>query len=128
MKRVASKIQRFCEQKELSKCILENLEKELEATKACVESDPTQTESSNRQHQTAVERSKQAALLSCQVSEGGLSWGGQNSNMDPNCDLPGPPQWKPALPTWEDLEPQANFMDMSAQQDDIHNSPKPTIK
>ena len=84
MRKVTSKIQRFCEQKELSKCILENLEKELEAAKACVESNPTQTESPNRQHQTAVERSEQAALLSCQVSEGGLVWGGAKLQHGPN--------------------------------------------
>ena len=98
----------------------------MEAAKACVEPNPAQTEDPNRQQQTAVERSKQAALLSCQVSEGGLVWGGQNSNMDPTCDLPGPPLWKPALPTWEDLEPQANFTEMTMPEKDIQEPPKPT--
>ena len=57
-----------------------------------------------------MERSEQATLLSCQVSEGGLFWGGQDSSVVPSCDLPLPTNWKPALSSWDELEPQANFV------------------
>ena len=86
-----------------------------------------QTAKPDKQQQTAVERSKQAALLSCQVSEGGLFWGGQDSNMVPSCDLPLPPDWKPTYSTWNELELQANFVSDPMDQCAPH-MPAPTIK
>ena len=86
-----------------------------------------QTAKPNEQQQTAVERSEQAALLSYQVSEGGLFWGGQDSNMVPSCDLPLPPNWKPALSTWNELEPQANVVSDPMDQC-VPNIPVPIIE
>ena len=75
VKRINQKLTNFRDQRAISKCILENLQKELMSTKDHLEPSPPQTAKPNEQQQTAVERSEQAALLSCQVSEGGLFWG-----------------------------------------------------
>ena len=56
-----------------------------------------------------------------------MFWGGQDSNMVPSCDLPLPPDWKPALSTWSELEPQANFVSDPMDQHEPH-IPAPTIE
>ena len=110
IKRTIQQLQKWQESKTISRCVLENLQKELMSTEDHLEPSPSQSAKPNEQQQAAVERSEQAALLSCQVSEGGLFWGGQDSSMAPSCDLPLPPNWKPTLSSWNDLEPQANFV------------------
>ena len=47
--------------------------------------------------------------------------------MAPSCDLPLPPDWKPALSTWDDLEPQANFVSDPMDQCEPH-IPAPTVE
>ena len=61
-KRINQKLTNFRDQRAISKCILENLQKELMSTEDHLESSPSQSAKPNEQQQTAVERSKQAAL------------------------------------------------------------------
>ena len=53
--------------------------------------------------------------------------GGQDSSMIPSCDIPLPPNWKPTLASWKDLEPQANFVSDTMNQSDPH-IPTPIIE
>ena len=92
-------------QSTISKCLLENVEKELRTTEAKVETNPSRPENLISQKQTVMERSKQAASLSSQSSEGGLFWERQTSNGGPSCDFPLPQGWKSVLPSWQEIEP-----------------------
>ena len=90
---------------------------------------PSQSPPHSRQQQTAVERSEYAAQLSCQVSEGGKTWGGGGKSMESSCSLPLPPNWgtnhEPTkgtsrLPTWDELEPLANFTSENVEHENTH--------
>ena len=83
IKRTIQQLQKWQESKTISRCVLENLQKELMSTEDHLEPSPSQSAKPNEQQQTAVERSEQAALLSCQVSEGGLFWGGARFQHGP---------------------------------------------
>ena len=96
----------------------------MRASEAHVESNQSQTASSNEQQQTVVKRSEQAALLFCQVSEGGLSLGEGDPNMEPSCDSQFPPRsWKSNLPSWNVLESSANFTNETVRQDNTYQPP-----
>ena len=98
-----------------------------------VRSNPSQPTPPNEQQQTAVERSEQAALLSCQVSDGGMVWGGRETNLESSCSLltcvtrlgcsSHATKWKPELPSWNELEPSANFTNKAVSQDDTYQPP-----
>ena len=97
VKRAIQRLQNYGERNEISKCILENFQQELLSAKEILESSSPPTSKPNELQQTAVERSEQAALLSCQVSEGGMFWGGQDPSMVQSDNIPLPPNWKPTL-------------------------------
>ena len=114
-------------QQAMSKCILENLEQRLKAAEDHAKPSPSQPSPPNRQQQTAVERSEQAAPLFCQVSEGGMGWDGGGKSMGSSCNLPLPPSWDtnpvptsrtPILPTWDELEPVTSFTCEAVHQED----------
>ena len=113
----------------MSKCFLENLEQRLKVAEDHARPNPPQPTSPNKQRQTAMERSKQAAPLSCQVSEGGMVWGGGGKSMGSNCSLSLPLTWgantlptsgPPMLPTWDELESMTTFTSEAVSQVDTH--------
>ena len=127
--KIKGRLQDLETQKAISRCILEVLEQRLELTGDQAKPSPPQSSPHSRQQQTAVERSEYAAQLSCQVSEGGKTWGGGGKSMESSCSLPLPPNWgtnhEPTkgtarLPTWDELEPLASFTSETANHENTH--------
>ena len=124
-KKLISKMEKLRDMKEISKYMVESLEKEMEMIKATVETNSHQSGPPMDQQLPTVERSEMPHCWTAKSSEGGPFGGEPTATNDQNQDLPLPPGWTPLstkcgattlLPQWKEMDQQASVSEVEPEE------------